>query len=364
MNKLHISLIILLFSVAVAVMCKKDTIYNILFKESFTKGIKPGKQGCGVDIYLNETQRRDISLEKVLEKLSSEPKIHLSNCRANHLTIATINPEKKKDLDAIINLIFDRLNSISKFHFKKTEYEGVTMFKSVDGRIRYVIDCYAQDLTQGYTTYDQRFFIDVVIFPNLHVKKVKRNSQLPTYSLNYPEQDQIIPLPMDVITTASEVLSHNGVNVRESQTFSMLYVNEVKIINSNLVLSYKDANKLACLGGVTDNSLEFTGYCGKNNPKQLKSKEYNKWVTLDNQPKKQGQWPCTLVPSFCWDDLGLYPEVKQTQECPGFRSSTKPEELQADYWMATLDTPYFHGPNFWLFDPVRGNPSFMDSTRG
>ena len=363
MNKLHISLIILVLSVAVAVMCKKETIYNILYKQTVTKGVFP-VPGCGVDIYLNETERRDISLEKVLEKLSSEPKIHLNNCETSHFTIATIDVAKKRDLDAIVNLILDRLNSISKFHFIKTEYVGITMFKSVDGRIRYVIDCYAQDLTQGYSTYDQRFLIDVVIFPDLRVNNIESNSQLPSYALSYPEEDQIIPLPMDVITTANEVLSHRGVKVHESQTFSMLYVNEVRILNSNLVLSYKDANKMACLGGVTDNSLEFTGYCGNNDPKQLKSKEYNKWITLDSQPKKQGQWPCTLVPSFCWDDLGLYPEVKQTPTCPGLRSSTRPEELQADYWMATLDTPYFHGPNFWLFDPASGTPSFINHTRG
>lgn len=362
MNKLYISLIILLFSVAVAVMCRKSTVYDILYKETVSKGSKL-LPGCNVDIYLNETQRRDISLEKVLEKLSSEPKIHLNNCKSEQLTIATINATKKKDLDAIVNLILDRLNSISKFHFKRTEYVGITMFRSIDGRIRYVIDCYAQDLTQGYTTYDQRFLIDVVIFPDLRVNNMESESQLPSYTLSYPEEDQIIPLPMDVITTANDVLSNNGVRVREAQSFSMLYVNEVRILNSNLVLSYKNANKLACLGGVTDNTLEFTGYCGKNDPKQLKSKEYNKWVKLDSQPKKQGQWPCTLVPSFCWDELGLYPEVKQTEECPGLRSSTEEQELQADYWKATLDTPHFQGPNFWLFDPVRGNPSFMSGTR-
>lgn len=361
MNKLYVALIILLFSVAVAVMCKKYTIYNILYKDTL---IKETKSRCGVDIYLNETQRRDISLEKVLEKLSSKPKIELNNCKVNHFTIATIDVIKKKDIDAIVNLILDRLNSISKFHFKRTEYVGITMFKSVDERIRYMIDCYAQDLTQGYSTYNQRFLIDVVIFPNIHINNIKSNSQIPSYSLSYPEEDQIIPLPMDVITTANEVLNYKGVNIHESQTFSMLYVNEVRILNSNLVLSYKDANKMACLGGITDNTLEFTGYCGNNDPKQLKSKEYNKWITLDNQPKKQGQWPCTLVPSFYWDDLGLYPKVKPTPECPGLRSSTKPEELQADYWMATLDTPYFHGPNFWLFDQASGNPTFINGTRG
>lgn len=361
MNKLKVSLIILLISVAVATICKNKTIYNILYKETFSKRTE---KGCGVDIYLNQTQMRDISLEKVLKKLSSKPKIYLSDCETERLTIATIDQIKKKDLDSIVNLILDRLNSISKFHFKKTEYEGVTMFKSVDGRIRYVIDCYVQDLTQGYTTYDQRFLIDVVIFPDILVNNIKSNSELPSYSLNYPENDQIIPLPMDVITTANEVLSNRGVNVYESKSFSMLYVNDVKILNSNLVLSYNDSNKLACLGGITDNTLEFTEYCGNNNPKQLKSKEYNKWVTLDSQPKKQGQWPCTLVPSLHWDELGLYPEVKQTQECPGLRSSTEPEQLQANYWMATLNTPYFHGPNLWLFDPASGVPSFINNTRG
>ena len=55
----------------------------------------------------------------------------------------------------------------------------------------------------------------------------------------------------------------------------MLYVNEVRILNSNLVLSYKGSKKLACLGGVTDNTLEYTGYCRTNDPKQMKAKEYN-----------------------------------------------------------------------------------------
>ena len=363
MNKLYISLIIILISVTVALACKKSNIFSIILSNKKTKLTSNSKK-CGVDIYLNETQRRDIGLEKVLEKLSSTPKIELENCQSQRLTIATINQMKKKDLDAIVDLIMDRLNDMSHFHFKRTEYEGITMFKSDDGRCRYLIDCYAQDLTQGYSTYDQRFLIDVVIFPDLSVKKSFNNSMLPSYSLSYPEEDQIIPLPTSVITTANDVLNYNGVNVHDSQNFSMLYVNEVRILNSNLVLSYKGSKKLACLGGVTDNTLEYTGYCGTNDPKQMKAKEYNKWIDLDSQPKNVKQWPCKLVPSYCWDNLGLYPEVKQTESCPGLRSSTKQEELQPDFWLASLNMPYFHGPNFWLFDPVRGLPSFMDGTRG
>lgn len=361
MKQLHTLtlLLIILVCTIIGLLCK-DRFSFILASYKKAKVVKPG---CGVDIYYNQTQIRDVALEKILAKLSTGQKMELSNCQEKRYTIATIDQLFKQSLDQITSLIFSRIKEESNFRFNVTEYEGVSVFTAKDGRQRYIIDCYAQDITQGRTTYDQRFLIDVVVVPEVQVSQ-KKVHRLPSYSLSYPEEDQLIPLASDVIVTGLDVLSDKGAFKFEPLKMGMLYVNSVKILNSNLVLSYKDADKLACLGGITDNTLEFTGYCGTNDPIQQTSYERNPWPTLDSEPKDRKAWPCTLVPSFCWDQLGLFPKVEGKPGCPGLRSSTEQQPLTADYWMATLNVPHWHGPNFWLFDLTRGAPASMNPALG
>jgi hypothetical protein len=365
MKRIYIILIILVLSSIVSLLCIKTDVLSVLYSKTTEYGSRVKNDCSDIDIYYNETQIRDIALERVLSKLSSKNKITLNgSCEKKTFTIATIDQQFKKQMDVIVNLILERIADTSNFKFRRTEYEGVTVITERNtGRKGYIIDVYVEDLTQGRSSYDQRLLIDVVTVKTLSESTWKRiSSQLPSYSTKYPEEDQIIPGPMEVISTGgNEILGSEDVKVWNPETYSMLYVNDVRILNSNLVLSYLNTNKVGCLGGVTDNTLDYTGYCGSNDPIQEKSVNYNKWIDVEGMPEGKKQFPEHLVKSFCWDNLGLFPETSNKN---GVRSSVKEMPLQPNYWKSTLNIPYFQGPNFWLFNPARGLPSFMDGTRG
>ena len=116
-------------------------------------------------------------------------------------------------------------------------------------------------------------------------------------------------------------------------------------------------------------SLEYIKIKGDTNPFFDKGIKYNKWPTLDEEPKWKGQYPSKPPPKH-WDVDGVYYYAKEDQKPysdkrlldlyePGTRWSEDKEELQPYFWPTLATIPRNCGENFWLFDnsagPVGGN---------
>lgn len=84
------------------------------------------------------------------------------------------------------------------------------------------------------------------------------------------------------------------------------------------------------------------------------AKERNKWPRLWSQPRDRYAWPATPV-SMKWDNLGItVPQVNPTPTKPGIRWSTTQQPRTPLYWPTVTGLPINAGPNYWLFDNLRG----------
>ena len=122
-------------------------------------------------------------------------------------------------------------------------------------------------------------------------------------------------------------------------------------------------------------SLEYIGIEGDNNPYLEKSKEYNKWPTLDSEPKWKAQYPAKPPPQS-WDVDGVYYYSEKAKEkdgkeirkyCSAFEPGTiwSPMKmpLQPYYWPTLATIPRNCGENYWLFNQVGPQGTFFGGSK-
>ena len=311
-------------------------------------------------------QRLD-KLKNTLKQLSGGDK-SLTNCIMNKYINGTINVFQKKDLNNIITIINNKITELSNYKFIAIECEDLMTFTDKNGVVAMKFNIYMYEPNYQFMS---RFKIDLIKYPKKVIdKKINTCSsvttpEFPTYEIGIASKDQLIPLPTEVTPSANDILSTKGVNPVIVPGIEYLYINSIELFNSDLVLSYYGAKKLANIKGISDGTIEFSKYLSENySPIQDCSYKRNKWITLNNMPKNQGQYPC-MKPSLNWNIDGIpTPVVKPTKNCPGVRSSPFKWPLQGQYWRALTGTPVNSGPNYWLFDLGRGVPAFMTGTRG
>ena len=56
-----------------------------------------------------------------------------------------------------------------------------------------------------------------------------------SFYIGYPSNEQLIPLPTEVIPTGRQVLSANGINTHRPTPVKSVYLNYIQLINSDLV---------------------------------------------------------------------------------------------------------------------------------
>lgn len=84
------------------------------------------------------------------------------------------------------------------------------------------------------------------------------------------------------------------------------------------------------------------------------SVERNKWPRLWSEPRDRFAWPCAQV-GLNWNNFGVMePQAKFTDKCIGNRWSTQQLPRTPNYWPTITGLPANAGPNYWLFDNLRG----------
>lgn len=80
----------------------------------------------------------------------------------------------------------------------------------------------------------------------------------------------------------------------------------------------------------------------------------NKWPRLWSEPRDRKAWPCAQV-GLNWDNKGImYPQAKFDSCCTGNRWSTAQQPRTPQYWPTITGLPHNAGPNYWLFNNLRG----------
>lgn len=365
--------------------------------------LPPGEE---LDMLLNTncSERRMNALFAALSSAVGKDKVEIpAPCKKLRETIATIDVFQRMELDQVMQPILGTVMASANgaYRFKVIEYEGLTVYKDSVGNKNLVFNCYVYELLQQFMI---RLRVDVVKYVDVKKRdedmRGKENCangttpEFPYYVIGMPSRDQLLPLPTEIINTGggggADVLSDKGVNPVEISPILGIHVNSLEQFNSNLVLSYAGAERMAKLGGVTDNTNEFSGYndkvvggaCGARvSGQQDKAEEYNKWPVLDDMPRGEGQWPCKSE-SLDWGRDGvpieglrqkIGDELKAVHDnsddkynvsCPGTRSSAQHEPLQAQHWPTLGGLPRNSGENWWLFDRMEGVPAFIGGTRG
>ena len=199
--------------------------------------------------------------------------------------------------------------------------------------------------------------------PQLKTVAAMTTPEFPTYPIGIPSNDQLIPLPTEVIISGKNVENQKGVNYPEPCSFEKLWVNWVEIVNSSLVLNAFENYPDVQLQGINRIPFDYTKYTppgpnGKQNPFQLTAEALNQWPTLDDQPRDIKNWPATPEP-FGWFSDGTVPKVNPTRKSPGIRHDLTQTPLTASFFNSYFNQPRGQTSYTWMFANSAIIPSQM-----
>ncbi len=325
----------------------------------------------------NKTQFEWKRLLHALNQINNRKKIKLKGM-TNHqsYTQSTTRDRLRLDLDQITQKIIPLLDSENTYHYAPTNYGDVEVWtdKHDNEEIKYEL-----------FLWDKKHYFEIKLW--VHVLKfvdkkylgsygVKKSPYLfPTYFIGYDVQDQIIPPPGESIPTMNASNYPKGMfSEKEPLPIQYLYVNSVKIQNSTLVVNYhkdmypypmlKVGEGEGTMGGTSDQSLYFSRIKGDKQPIYPNAKNYNKWISLPDEPTWKGEYPCKAPPINKWNEEGVYyyekgqgaiPKNVDPKFCPGTRWSSMEEPLEPNYWPSNYTVDNLCGENSWLF--IYQNPS-------
>jgi hypothetical protein len=338
--------------------------------------------------YSNEniTQYNFKRLFKNIEKVNKE-KITLNNkSNYNFYTQSTTDDKLRMDLDMISKYVILLLNNDNYYNFNKTNFGDVEVWIDKDGNEELKYELFLWD-KKNY--FELKILVNIIKFieeKEINKYGIKEKDYIfPDFNIGLPFKDQIIPLPIDVIITANMDTDISSIKPNVPSKIKYLYLNQIEVQNSTLVVDYHKNkypfNRLDVdengFSGITDMSLEYVNIKGgKHTPYLENGRQYNKWPTLNEEPKFKGQYPSKAPPRH-WDDDGVYYYGKKGKQeiayanddekpytdkrlCdvyePGTRWSNDKEPLQAQFWAGNYTINSTCGENYWLFNNT-GNPN-------
>lgn len=336
--------------------------------------------------YENVSQYNFKKLFETLSKIN-KGKISLEEkSNYNFYTQSTTDDRLRMDLDNISKYVLLILNNDKYYDFSKTNYGDVEIWVDKKGNEELKYELFLWD-KKNY--FEVKLWVHIVKFvDNDNVNKYGlRNSPyiFPDFNIGLPFKDQIIPLPTEVVITGHFDTGDDTIKSNAPTKIKSLYLNEITVQNSTLIVDYhKDKYPFNTLevndhgfSGITDMSLEYVNIKNKSvsGPYIENGREYNKWITMDEEPKFAGQWPSNPPPRH-WNDDGTYYYGKHTPDeitftdndklkysdkrlCDvynnGTRWSTDKEELQPTFNPTVTGLPRNCSENNWLFELAGGN---------
>jgi hypothetical protein len=355
--------------------------YENIYTEKSKNELQPNYKNENITMY---------NFKRLFDKVAqvNKEKITLKD-RGNYnfYTQSTTDDKLRMDLDMISKYVILLLNKDGYYDFNKTNFGDVEIWIDKFGN---------EELKYELFLWDKKNYFEIKLWVNIikfvdsgEVDKygVKEKHYIfQDFNIGYPFKDQIIPLPTDVVITGHFDTSTDSISPNEPTKIKHLYLNQIEIQNSTLIVDYhknkypfnrldvNEENKDQ-FSGITDMSLEYVNIKGvDHNPYLENSRKYNKWPTLDEEPKWKGQYPSKPPPKH-WDADGIYyygkkdpSEITFTKDdelpfsdkrlCdiyePGTRWSDEKEPLQPYYWPTLASLPRNCGENYWLFDLTNG----------
>jgi len=325
--------------------------------------------------YQNVTQYNYDNLIKKIKEINNND-IHLKG-KTNYtsFTQSTTDDKLRMNLNIISERVIPVLNN-NFYDFRKTNYGDVEIHTDKYGNEEIKYEIFLWDSKNYFET---KLWIHVIKFiekSNMDMYGIENKKYIfPYYNIGMDSKDQLIPSPTDVIISAHFDLSTSSIRNNVPEKIKFLYLNKVEIQNSTLVVDYhKDKfpdNKFEVspepnrFSGITDMSLEYVNIKTPvdSGPYLERGTQYNKWPTLDEEPKWKGQYPSKPMP-FHWDQDGLYyygkndEKPKEDGKCgeyaPGVRSSPMQEPLQPYFWATHATIPRNCGENNDMFELSNG----------
>jgi len=368
---IYISILILIFIFLVVLFyfyVKKDGknnhILGIVGNKDNDRGNGRGDDGSIENIHFNRSNKS--SLKEILKELKISEKNPISfkgNVIYTTFTQSTTDDKLRLTLDDISKYILVLLNAKNKNLFVKTNYGDVEIWTDIHNNENIVYELFVWDKIHYFQT---KLRVNVIKFIDKKYAVpygVELSSYMfPYYNIGQPFYDQLIPPPEEVIATGHFALSSLVIDRKTPNPIKYLYINNIQIENSTLIVDYfKKKSELDCQG-ISDISLEYVQVKGDTDPYFKKGREYNKWDTLYEEPLWKGQYPSKTPPKI-WDCDGIYYyedknkgyDVDKCKEYqPGTIWSDMKEPLQPYYWPTLATIPEKCGMNNWLFENVNG----------
>jgi hypothetical protein len=341
--------------------------------------------------YENITQYNFDRLFKKIQRVNKE-KISLEGKQNyNFYTQSTTDDKLRMNLDMITKYVLLVLNNDTYYDFSKTNFGDVEVWIDKEGNEEIKYELFLWD-KKNY--FEIKLWVYIIKFVDGVVDKYgikDTHYMFPDFNIGWPFKDQIVPLPTDTVTPGNFDTSLNSIDPNNPSKIKYLYLNQIEIQNSTLIVDYhKDKypfDKLTVdengFSGITDQSLEYAVMKNnvKHNPYFDNARKYNEWPTLDSELKFYPQYP-NVQPPQKWTDEGIYyydnelkdidntenknDEIKYTNldnvykndKCDiyhaGTRWSEAKEPLQGQFWPSNYVLPKC-GENQWLFNNLLGN---------
>ena len=334
--------------------------------------------------YENITQYNFNRLFQTIKKINNEKLTFKDKSNYNFYTQSTTDDKLRMNLDIISKYVILILNNDNYYDFAKTNFGDVEVWIDKIGNEEIKYELFLWDKKNYFEVKLLVYILKFVEEDEINKYGIKDKHYIfSDFNIGYPFKDQIIPLPTDVIISANMDTSLSSIKPNIPSKIKYLYLNQIEVQNSTLIVDYqKDKypfNKLEVnetgFSGITDMSLEYVNIKNvDNNPYFENGKAYNKWPTLDEEPKWKGQYPSKDPPKH-WDVDGIYYYGEKGRDeiaysdgdqlpysdkklCdvyePGTRWSKDKEPLQPYYWPTLATLPRNCGEYYNLFDLSNG----------
>ena len=378
---------IIIFTLYYIINFKKDTDMNT-DSEMNTESYIPwdfNEEGIDKPVYVNDrnfpnykyeniTQYNFNRLFTIVKNINNEKVTIKDKSNYNFYTQSTTDDKLRMNLDIISKYVILMLNNDNYYDFAKTNFGDVEVWIDKNGNEEIKYELFLWDKKNYFEIKLWVYILKFIEEEEIDKYGIKEKKYIfSDFNIGYPFKDQIIPLPTDVVITGHFDTSLSSIKPNIPSKIKYLYLNQIEVQNSTLVIDYhKDKypfNKLEVkddgFSGVTDMSLEYVNIKNvDNNPYFENGRAYNKWPTLDEEPKWKGQYPSKDPPTN-WDVDGIYYygdddklPYSDKKLCdvyePGTRWSKDKEPLQPYYWPTLATIPRNCGEYYSLFDLSNG----------
>lgn len=343
--------------------------------------------------YENITQYNFERLFAKVQKINKKKVTLNDRGNYNFFTQSTTDDKLRMNLDMITKYVLLILNEDGYYDFAKTNYGDIEMWVDKIGNEEIKYELFLWDKKNYFQI---KLWIDILKVIEGQAEKygIKDSPYIfPDFNIGWPFKDELIPLPTDTITPGNFDTSLQSIKPNNPSKIKYLYLNQIEIQNSTLIVDYHKNkypfNKLNVdengFSGINDQTLEYAVMKNKapSTPYLENGRKYNEWPRLDSELKWKGQYPSKAPEVFYWDNEGVYckekpvgvknkPEIKftdmNTKNSPelcdvyeeGTRWSSQKEELQPYFWVSNYQLPKC-GENEWLFSNIIGNSNAVGS---